>query len=298
VNTLFGETYLERGDRPDWEPLMDRREEYKSGTVPAGVLVLTAGVDVQKDRLEYSIYGWGRKGEHWLIEHTVLTGAPVERAVWRELDNSLITRTFRSESLKADLPVRRIAVDAGYEASFVYRWARLHASDRVLVIHGKQKLPMAIGAPKTVDFNLQGKRVYRGARYYPVGTDFLKGALYGTLRLEWRKGEPFPGGFLHFPSDAPEEYFKGLTAEQLVTSETKSREVHYEWVKLPGRRNEPMDCYGYARAMAVSVGVDRWNDEAWDALEHELRDSGLANRQPAAKTRRRPYEGYLDDRRP
>jgi phage terminase large subunit GpA-like protein len=59
VNTVLGETWRETRRGADWERLYQRRETYGVGTVPPGVLALTAGVDVQKDRWVYEVVGWG-----------------------------------------------------------------------------------------------------------------------------------------------------------------------------------------------------------------------------------------------
>jgi phage terminase large subunit GpA-like protein len=59
-NTDLGETWEEVGEAPDWQRLYDRREDYREGSVPEGGLLLTAGVDIQKDRIEVSVWAWGR----------------------------------------------------------------------------------------------------------------------------------------------------------------------------------------------------------------------------------------------
>ena len=66
-NTILGETWVETGEAPDWQRLYDRRERWKSGTVPGGGLFLTAGADVQKDRIEVDVWAWGRGLESWRI---------------------------------------------------------------------------------------------------------------------------------------------------------------------------------------------------------------------------------------
>ena len=71
VNTSLGESWMETGEAPDWRRLADRREDWPAGTVPAGGLFLTAGADVQKDRIEVDIWAWGRGLESWLVEHVV-----------------------------------------------------------------------------------------------------------------------------------------------------------------------------------------------------------------------------------
>ncbi|MBB5224641.1 phage terminase large subunit GpA-like protein, partial [Amaricoccus macauensis] len=75
-NTILGETWVETGEAPDWQRLYDRRERWTSGTVPAGGLFLTAGADVQKDRIEVDVWAWGRGLESWLVDHVVIEGGP------------------------------------------------------------------------------------------------------------------------------------------------------------------------------------------------------------------------------
>jgi phage terminase large subunit GpA-like protein len=71
-NTVLGEVWQEHGEAPDWERLVERREDFPLGTVPAGVLVLTAGVDVQDDRIEVDVWGWAEGYTSWLIDHVVM----------------------------------------------------------------------------------------------------------------------------------------------------------------------------------------------------------------------------------
>ena len=75
-NTILGETWVETGEAPDWRRLYDRRETWPAGTVPAGGLILTAGADVQKDRIEVDVWAWGRGLESWLVDHLVIDGGP------------------------------------------------------------------------------------------------------------------------------------------------------------------------------------------------------------------------------
>ncbi len=84
-NTVLGEVWQEHGEAPDWERLVERREDFALGVVPPGALVLTAGVDVQDDRIEVDVWGWAEGCTSWLIDHVVIPGSPRERAPWDEL---------------------------------------------------------------------------------------------------------------------------------------------------------------------------------------------------------------------
>ena len=88
-NTILGETWMETGEAPDWQRLADRREAWSPGTVPERGLFLTAGADVQKDRIEVDVWAWGRGLESWLVDHLVLEGGPGDPACWQRLTELL-----------------------------------------------------------------------------------------------------------------------------------------------------------------------------------------------------------------
>ena len=268
INTVLGETWAQQGDAPEWQRLYDRRETYKLGAVPAGVLFLTAGADIQKDRIEVQIVGWGRGKESWLVDYVVLDGNTSLPAVWNNL-TSLLHTSYRHES-GVDLVIQRMAVDSGFATQEVYAWARKQAPGRVLVTKGYQNGSAAIGQPSAVEVNYGGKRIKRGVRVWPVATGMLKSELYGWLKLERpteESGEPIPPGYCHFPQ-MPEEFFKQLTAEQLVTKIVKGFR-RPEWI-LKRERNEALDTRIYARAAAAQVGIDRFRDEHWRRLEDQI----------------------------
>lgn len=268
VNSVLGESFVQRGDAPEWERIHERRERYKVGHVPARGLFLTAGVDVQGDRLEASIVAWGRNRESWQVEHRVLPGDPEADAgeVWKLLDD-LLAEEFPHER-GVMLPIRMLAIDSGHATSAVYGWARKHTIGRVMVVKGRGNYPTTVGQPQAVDVSGTGKKLRRGVRVWPVGVGLLKSEIYGFLRLPVPKeGEPM-AGYCHFP-ELPEEFFRQLTAEELVPV-TKKGYRRLEWTKLPGRRNEVLDCRVYARAAAILLQADRWPEARWVRLEDAL----------------------------
>ena len=106
----------------DWSRLYDRREAWKPGIVPAGGLFLTAGADVQKDRIEIDVWAWGRDVESWLVEHIGIDGGPDHQGTWAEL-TKLLDRTWPHQN-GAQLRLAKLAIDTGYEAPAVYAWSR------------------------------------------------------------------------------------------------------------------------------------------------------------------------------
>lgn len=271
VNTVLAETWTEKGEAPDWQRLHRRRESYRPGTVPRHALFLTAGADIQADRIEVEVVGWGRHRRSWSVEYLVFPGDPFGVDVWRQLD-ALIERRYEHESGHL-LPVLSTAVDSGFATQAVYFWARRHTMPRVITVKGVENAGLLIGAPTIVDIDYDGKRIRRGARSWPVATGAAKTELYGWLRQELPddhsgKVEDEPVGYCHFPEYA-EDYFKGLVAEELQKRKDKRGRIHHEWVKVR-ERNEPLDCRIYARAAAALAGMDRMTEADWDRIEREL----------------------------
>ena len=102
VNTKLGETWEERGETADDMALLSRREMYPA-TVPAQVLVLTCGIDVQDDRFELELVGWGVGKESWGIRYQKIYGDPLKPQIWEDLDRFLQTRWRREDGVVLDI---------------------------------------------------------------------------------------------------------------------------------------------------------------------------------------------------
>jgi len=270
VNTVLGETWQDRGEAPEWEQLMRRREVYAIGTCPMGVLFLTAGVDVQKDRLVYEVVGWGRGKTSWSIDYGVLPGdtADLDHGPWPQLD-ALLGRTFPHAG-GAELAVRMLGVDSGYNTQQVYGWARRYPMSRVIAVKGIERGGAFIGPPTAVDVSDRGRKLKRGYKVWSVVGGIAKSELYGWLRLETpTAGSAPPPGFCHFP-EYGEDYFREITAEQLMTHKTAKGYLRLEWELIPGRQNHALDARVYARAAAAVLGLDRFQEKDWGALEHAV----------------------------
>jgi phage terminase large subunit GpA-like protein len=280
VNTVMGETWTLLGEAPDWKRLYERREQYKVATVPRGGIFLTAGADVQKDRIEVEIVAWGRGKESWSVDYRVFEGDTSRRAVWDKL-TELLNETYPSVS-GVQMPILQLAVDSGYATTEVYEWARRQGG-RVLVIKGDQRSGAILGAPSPIDVGPLGGKLKRGVRVWPVNSGMAKEELYRWLRLdgltdeELEQGVPFPLGYCHFPRYS-EEYFKQITAEQLVTKLVKGYK-RVEWQKMR-ERNEALDCRVYARAAAARVGIDRFQEKHWSEWERKVTPALPAPQQP------------------
>ncbi len=295
-NTILGETWQERGEAPDWQRLYDRRvSEAVLGRVPQGALVLTAGADVQRDRIEVDVWGWGRELRSWLVDHIVLEGDTSRAEVWERLD-ALLGQTWEHAS-GARMSLARMAIDTGdgLTTDAVYAWVRRAGRGQVIAVKGVGGFDrsMPVDGPTFVEVTEGGRKIRRGVQLWKVAGAVFKAETYRFLRLEQptdealAEGAVWPAGFVHIPrGGVTAEWLKQLTAEQLVTIRDKRRGYQrLEWQQTR-ERNEALDCRVYARAAAWLMGIDRWDDARWQELEAQ-HDTGQPDPPPAGAPERR-----------
>ncbi len=269
-NTELGETWVEAGEAPEWERLLERREDYRVSIVPLGGLLLAGGADVQKDRIEVSVWAFGRGKESWLVEHRVLMGDTARDAVWKRLAE-MIGETWTHES-GAQMPLARIAIDTGFATQEAYAFVRSVKDARVMAIKGVPRGAALVGTPTAVDVTINGKKLRRGVKLFAIAVGIAKLEFYNNLRKSVEVDDDgairYPTGFVHLPKvDA--EFIQQLCAEQLLTRRDRNGFPVREWQKTR-ERNEALDCYVYARAAATAAGLDRFEERHWRELERQI----------------------------
>ena len=253
VNTVLGETWEEEvGARLGADGLRERAEFYESNTVPEGASLVTAGVDVQDNRVAVGLYAWGEGEECWLMWHGEIYGDPAGKKLWSQVDD-IINRTYPradGESVK----VSAVGIDSGgHYTSEVYAYCRERRKRGVFALKGQsQRNKPPIGKPSKVDINYKGQVLKNSAELFPVGVDTIKSTLFGRLK----HNETGPG-YIHFHNEAGQEYFKQLTAERQVVRYVKGFAIR-EWKKKPGDRNEALDVLVYSYA-ALNFLYMRYN---------------------------------------
>ena len=275
VNTTLGETWKDAGEAPDWKRLYDRRDPYQRNELPDGVCFIVAGADIQEDRIEVEVVGYGRNKRSWSIDFRVFAGDTndLQSPAWRQLDD-LVEEVWQTKG-GVELPLKLMAVDSGYRTQTVYNWCRKYPMTKVVALKGLDGQSVLMSSPRVVDVKLGAKqrRIRRGLKLFTIGTSVAKSELYGWLRLKKpEEGEPYPYGFCHFPEEYDEEHFKRLTSEELQTTFVRGFKKH-QWVKANNERNEQLDCRVYARGAANLLGMDRYKDQQWARLETEARVS-------------------------
>lgn len=277
VNTVLAETWEEAySARVTAEQVAGRAEMYELLHVPERGLCITAGIDVQDNRVEVVQRAWGEGEESWLVNYSVIHGDPGGSVLWQQVWD-LLQMEFQHES-GAKLRTLVSCVDSGgHFTNEVYAFARVHRRAHVLAIKG-MSIPgrPAIGKPTKQDINYRNQVIPRGVLLWPVGTDTIKQTIYARLR------NPEPGpGFYHFPLGVTDDYYSQITAERQVTRFVNGMPKRI-WIKKDSERNEALDCevYAYAALQYLYTRVNRATIFA--QLRRRILAGVPAEQQPAA----------------
>jgi phage terminase large subunit GpA-like protein len=284
VNTVLGQLWEEEYTaKLGADSIRSRAETYDANVVPMRALVLTAGLDVQDNRIAVSVYAWGRGEESWIQKHVEIYGDPAQAEIWKQVDDVLFQK-WKHES-GAEMKIIASCIDSGGHFTHeVYAYARERKKQRVLAIKGQsQRGKQAIGKPTRQDINFKGQTLKKGVQLYPVGSDTIKTTLYARLK----KTIPGPG-YLHFHAGLPPEFFKQLTSEKKLVRHLRGHAVT-DWVKKDGARNEALDCAVYAYAAMQWLYTQMHRATIWEQLEKKL---GL---QEAAEPAPEPAPAPADD---
>jgi len=231
VNVSLAETWEEEGTSLEHSQLYARREHYAS-EVPKKAVVLTASVDVQDDRLEVQVEGWGEGEENYKIDFDLLRGDPSKQELWDRLDD-VLSRRYTHES-GVSLGIACTAIDSGgHFTQQVYKFVKKREVNRVYAIKGSSTAGAAVvGRPSKSNL---GK-----INLFSVGSDTAKELIYKRLQIN----EP-GAGYMHFPVNDKfdEEWFQQLTAEKCVTRYREGR-AYRKWIKTRPR-NEAIDLCVY-----------------------------------------------------
>ncbi len=281
VNTSLGETWEERGDGADDDELMKRREKYVAD-IPDGVLLITAGVDVQDDRLEIEVCGWTRGYESWGLFKTEIRSDPAQQVTWDKLEEYLDTELYFKNG--TGLLVAATCIDTGgHHTNMVYKFIKAMAkkNKRIYGIKGYSNTP---GIPliykKTkVDIKNAKGIVVDHTDIYILGVDSGKEDVISRLKI----AEPGPG-YCHFPENRDrgynQTYMKGITSEEKVTKLVKNK-LKIMWVKKTGIRNEPLDLRNYAYAAVEILNPN------WSSLESKVENGINYMKKSATSVRKR-----------
>jgi phage terminase large subunit GpA-like protein len=243
INETLGESWEEKGDTLEPGGLLSRREAYTKANLPAGVRLIVSGTDVQEDRLESTVWGYGADEEAWRIEHVILRGDPGSRQLWAEHDD-LLRRRYRTDDGR-ELMIEAAAIDSGgHFTETVYRYAAARKRFRVWAIKG-------VGGPGRLAWPKKpSKSAKIRVALFPIGVDTIKSVIYGRLA---KISEPGPG-CIHFDAEVDETYLEQLTSEQRTYRISQGRRIPSWKPRSSGIAQEALDCAVYAYAAMIGRG--------------------------------------------
>lgn len=239
VNLILGEPSREDGESIKDADILMRREAY-GAEVPHGVGVLVAAVDVQGNRLEVKVVGYGAGEESWLIAYQQILGDPAKEAPWFEVDQFLLQK-FQHESGRM-MRIECVTVDSGgHHTEQVYRFCKAREGRRVWAIRGGSETGKPV-VSRPSDHNR-----YK-VRLFTLCVDTAKELIYSRLALN----APGPG-YMHLPEWADEDYVAMLTAEKAIRKYVPRKGSMRVWVKIR-ERNEALDLEVYCLAALYILG--------------------------------------------
>lgn len=273
VNLKLGEPWTRLNPNAgEWQTLYTRREFYPEGKLPEGVLILTAGVDIQRDRVECTVYGWGKDWECWGIRHYIIPGRFEEAATQTQLDAVLSTHWTHSSGVQIMIACTCIDSGDGTTTAEVYRYTKARERRRIFSIKGRAGMSIPLTGRPT-------KAGVLGALLFVLGVDTGKQIVMDRLDNE----TPGPN-FVHYDATLgagfTEGFFQQIRAEVLETKVEKGVKK-MAWVKIR-ERNEALDCFVYATAAAELCTPNwEWLEQAYEQA------AGRAKAQPAQQTPKR-----------
>ena len=243
VNLQLGECWEDRsGEKVDHAALMARKESWDANAVPDDIALITAGVDVQDDRLEVTVIGWTGAEQARVIDHLQLWGAPGEPQLWTELDTLLLSQYHTQDG--RILRIRATCIDSGgHHTQRAYEFCRSRASRKVMPIKGRS------GNHPIWPTRVSKTKLSQGVNLYLVGVDTAKDQIRSALAVS-NSERP---RYVAFSSALADSYFVQLTSEKRVTSYNKAGVATRTWKKGQGVRNEALDCFVYAMAALESL---------------------------------------------
>lgn len=260
-NDWLGLPYEQKGEAPPWQVIADRANlltGYLRGTVPPGAVLITCGCDVQGDRIEWHVKGFGPNLQRFTIDAGIIEGHISESAAQKGLE-VLLNKRFKNSAGRY-VGIDMLAIDANAYTEDVLDWAKRHPDSKVIAVRGIKGEFAPPLAPVKNERKKGIKKKRRQKKFFNVGVSPLKASLFKHLE----KDDPTERGYCGYPREMDDEFFIQLCSERRVlVTHKKNHYAYYEWQKLAGVRNEILDTEMYAEAAARRLGWVEMTDDRW-----------------------------------
>lgn len=243
VTTLLAEPWRDEGEELDESALASRVESFDLDHIPAEVLVITAGVDVQDDRVEITTTGWTKEGEALVLAHEIVWGSPLANDTWAEIDD-LLKRNWRHPNgglLKIDAAI--VDSGSGGHTDAVYAFCKPRTGRRIMAgkgVSGFQRPAIQLSKARDI-------------RLILIGVDALKSQIMNRLQA---------GRTIRFSHTLDANWFEQLASEKRTIRYIRGHPIR-AFERISGRRGEALDCavYSFAARQLVNLDLDRREEE-------------------------------------
>jgi phage terminase large subunit GpA-like protein len=254
INDVLGETSKEQQEAPKMHELMRYAEDWDSGHINSKVIMLTLTADIQLDRIEAGLVGWGKDKEAWFIDYWTFKGdtREIESDCWLRLAEKIQADYIRADGINIDVQVALI--DSQYNKEQVNAFCSNNFSHVANSVKGVY--------PVISRDRLQGQTTKIGkndidAPVVIISDQDFKSALYKTLRKRPHKDGVFPFGYMHFPKTFREDFYKQLTSEEVFEQRLKNGKKKITIENRKQKRNEVFDIAKYNIA-AFTFAINRY----------------------------------------
>jgi phage terminase large subunit GpA-like protein len=310
-NIRLGLPWAQTSDAPEASALESNREPMVAGALPARCGAITAGADVQADRVEVRVWGWGPGLESWLLAKEVIPRRKArsaggdaivfdERTV-EDVAAEIASRVLARRWVRADGAFLRVhlgLMDVNFDTTWAWRvvqvlgarWGAVRGSGGADEGQGGQRMARLVAASTVERDGIKNLTLWR------VSSPMAFSEFYRLLRLARPEGEDGSWhGYVHLPDWVDDGELAQLTADREQYDPRKRRRV---WIKTGP--NEAGDCRKYARAALEAAGIAAWTSDQWqqraatlERLAMDVERQALVARSQPGAARPRPAANFL-----
>lgn len=255
VNDVMAETWKENTVKPNDSELYLTAQEFehwKIGEIKKDVLFLTLTADIQQDRIECGLIGWGRNRQGYLINYWTFTGDPsaVENECWKKLSEKILSKYTREDG--QEMFVQVAFIDSQYLSDTVDLFCDSFPYDPsgiagVYPIQSRESQDKLIKRTKS---NIKTPVIC-------IHDQDIKRGLYNILRKRPQGAGVYPSYYLHFSHEYGRELYDQLTAEEIHKIIVKGEVKGIKILNTKKRRNEVLDIMKMSMA-ALQFAMDKY----------------------------------------
>ncbi|RNB72207.1 phage terminase large subunit family protein [Brevibacillus panacihumi] len=237
VNSWLAEPWEKTQVKLNSDKVIERSSGYEEGVVPNRTILLTGGVDVQKDRFYFTIRAWGEKMTSWNIRHGFCE-------TWTEIEDVMNVPYLTKDG--REYFVNLCGIDSGWNPDDTYDFCVKNSEWAVAVKGSSNEIPNKYRLSK-IDREEKG--------LYGISLYLVYGAYYKDFIANRIARKPDDPGGWYVYENCDREFAEQITAEHKVTIKRGGKEIDVWQLKTSGADNHYLDCEVYAAFAADRLGI-------------------------------------------